>query len=179
MEWQYNDGGRVDSGFKGSPGDCVVRSVAIASELPYKEVYDALSHGCKTQRLTKKSTKMASARDGVNVQRKWFKDYMKSIGFKWIPTMHIGSGCKVHLTESELPLGRLVVSVSKHYTAVINGVIQDTHDPSDRPTTVYSLGTHKDELPKLAYLLENGNGWAYSPQRCVYGYWIKEKANGT
>jgi hypothetical protein len=44
--------------------------------------------------------------------------------------MQIGSGCKVHLRDGELPTGRLVVFVSKHYTAVIDGVIHDTYDPS-------------------------------------------------
>jgi hypothetical protein len=42
-----------------------------------------------------------------------------------------------------LPPGRLVVSLSKHYVAVINGTIYDTHYP-DRDGT-----------------------------RCVYGYWSK------
>lgn len=44
--------------------------------------------------------------------------------------MLIGQGCRVHLRQGELPHGRLVVSVSKHLTAVIDGVIYDTHDPS-------------------------------------------------
>lgn len=44
--------------------------------------------------------------------------------------MQIGQGCEVHLRADELPPGRLIVSVSKHVTAVINGVIHDTHDPS-------------------------------------------------
>jgi hypothetical protein len=44
--------------------------------------------------------------------------------------MQIGSGCTVHLRADELPSGRLVVSVSKHLTAVIDGVIHDAHDPS-------------------------------------------------
>jgi len=44
--------------------------------------------------------------------------------------MAIGSRCKVHLADGELPPGRLVVSVSKHYAAVIDGVIHDTHDPA-------------------------------------------------
>ena len=38
--------------------------------------------------------------------------------------MHIGSGCKVHLRDGELPSGRLVVSVSKHMVAVVDGVIR-------------------------------------------------------
>jgi hypothetical protein len=44
--------------------------------------------------------------------------------------MAIGSGCKVHLRDGELPRGRLIVNVSKHMVAVIEGVIHDTHDPS-------------------------------------------------
>jgi hypothetical protein len=36
----------------------------------------------------------------------------------------------VHLAKDELPNGRLIVRVSKHITAVINGVIDDTHDCS-------------------------------------------------
>ena len=165
--YQYDDGGRGGAGFKGKAGDCVCRAVAIASGRPYAEVYAALSGGSGTERLSRG----ASARNGIHVRRQWFKSYMRSIGFKWTPTMGIGTGCRVHLVSSELPAGRLVVSVSKHYTAVVDGVIHDTHNPSDRIVTIYSANTPKEKLPKGAYWLENGNGWAYAPERCVYGYW--------
>jgi hypothetical protein len=55
--------------------------------------------------------------------------------------MGIGTGCKVHLNADELPKGRLICNVSKHYSAVVDGVLNDTYDSS-----------------------RNGN-------RCVYGYW--------
>ena len=169
MQYIYNDGGRVAAGFKGHAGDCVTRSVAIISGRPYAEVYATLAGGMGTQRKSKGAT----ARNGVTTGRKWFKDYMHSIGFVWTPTMHIGQGCKVHLRADELPPGRLVVAVSKHYTAVIDGVIHDTHNPAaDRGTTIYSPG-YSGPIPKGARWLENGNGWAYSPDRCVYGYWSK------
>lgn len=168
MKHIYDDGGRTAAGFKGKAGDCVARSVAITSGRPYAEVYAALARGMGKQR----KSKGASARNGVNTKRKWFKDYMASIGFKWVPTMLIGSGCKVHLRDDELPMGRLVVAVSKHYTAVIDGVIHDTFNPAaDRGTTIYSPGCSLP-IPKGARWLANGNGWAYSPERCVYGYWI-------
>ncbi len=51
---------------------------------------------------------------------------MASLGFAWTPTMRIGSGCTFHLTDGELPTGRLVVAISNHYTAVIDGVIHTT-----------------------------------------------------
>jgi len=68
---------------------------------------------------------------------------MQSLGFVWTATMRIGSGCKVHLDPDELPTGRLVVAVSKHYVAVVDGIVHDLYDPS-----------------------RDG-------RRCVYGYWKK------
>jgi hypothetical protein len=38
VKFQFNDGGRIAAGYKGSAGDCVVRSVAIATALPYQAV---------------------------------------------------------------------------------------------------------------------------------------------
>lgn len=139
-----HDGGRAESGYKGSAGDCVCRAIAIATNKSYLEIYQRLSEGNKTQRTSKNCRKKTSAREGVFTSRQWFKDYMVELGFRWVPTMKIGSGCKVHLRADELPKGRLVVSVSKHYVAVIDGVIHDTHDCS-----------------------RNGT-------RCVYGYWLYE-----
>lgn len=37
--------------------------------------------------------------------------------------MHIGSGCKTHMRESELPKGVLIVRVSGHLAAIIDGTI--------------------------------------------------------
>ena len=137
-----NDGGRKDAGYKGDAGDCVARAIAITAQLPYQEVYDTLAEGNANQRRSNHTPKQQrSARNGIFVKRKWFKDYMQSLGFEWVATMQIGSGCKVHLTPDELPKGRLVVSVSKHYTSVIDGVLNDTFDCSRDGT------------------------------RCVYGYW--------
>jgi hypothetical protein len=172
----YNDGGRADTGRRGMTGDCVARAIAIASGRPYAEVYAALAEGNKAQRVTKhtrgkRRANAKTASHGINVTRQWFKDYMRGLGFEWVATMRIGSGCTVHLNASELPAGRLVVSVSKHYTAVIDGVIHDTWNPSERGTTIYPPG-YVGTVPAGAVWLENGNGWAYSPERCVYGYWI-------
>jgi hypothetical protein len=42
----------------------------------------------------------------------------------------IAGGCRVHLKAAKLPVGRLIVRCSKHTTAVIDGIIHDTYDPS-------------------------------------------------
>jgi hypothetical protein len=131
MQYVYHDGGRAAAGYRGKAGDCVCRAIAIASGRPYAEIYDRLAAETGAQRRSGRTTKRsASARNGVNTRRKWFRDYMASLGFTWTPTMQIGQGCRVHLRADELPSGRLVVAVSNHYVAVIDGVIHDTHDPT-------------------------------------------------
>jgi len=157
LPYIYSDGGRYDAGFKTAGGDCVTRAIALATGLPYREVYERLCEGNFKQRRSSSKvnakkeaavTKQYSAAFGVNPRRKWFKDYMRSLGFEWTPTMHIGSGCQVHLAPGELPEGRLCVQVSKHLCAVIDGVVHDTFDPQR------------------------------GLSRCVYGYWkLKEKHN--
>jgi len=146
---QLNDGGREKAGFKGGAGDCVVRSIAIAAKLPYMQVYEDLRSANESyaelwnDRLARRlSNKGSSPRNGNH--RNVFHDYIVGLGFEWVPTMKVGSGCQVHLRPNELPDGILIVKVSKHLTAIVDGVIQDTHDPSRR-----------------------GN-------RCVYGYYIKK-----
>jgi hypothetical protein len=142
MTFKFNDGGRLDSGRKGSTGDCVCRAISIASNRPYLEVYNRLSEGNKNQRASKNTIKGAkSASNGINTDRKWFKDYMLELGFTWTPLMKIGSGCKFHAKADDLPAGRLILSLSGHWAAMIDGVINDTYDPS-----------------------RGGS-------RCVYGYW--------
>lgn len=149
--FNYNDGGRSAAGYQGDTGDCVCRSIAIASGKPYQEIYDALAQGNATQRRGKREGKskagIRTASRGINTSRQWFKEFMNALGFTWTPTMLVGSGCKVHLKSSELPPGRLVVAVSKHYTCVVDGVIHDTHDPSrDGTRCVYGYFTYNPPI---------------------------------
>ena len=147
LGFAVNDGGRELAGFKGGAGDCVVRAIAIAAQLPYIQVYEdlrAANAAYADQRNDKLARRLnargASPRNGNH--RNVFHDYILGHGFDWVPTMQVGAGCKVHLLANELPSGRLIVKVSKHLTAVIDGVIQDTHNPSR------------------------------AGSRCVYGYYI-------
>jgi len=180
------DGGRAASGRKGSAGDCVCRAIAIASGLPYGEVYDMLAEGNAGQRRTKHNkTKSGrrSASNGIYVRRGWFKALMTRLGFRWVPTMGIGTGCKVHLNASELPAGRLVVAVSKHYTAVINGEIWDTYDPRrevhcSRPLSQGEELKPGEWLGTQVVNCETRRAAHSIQRRCVYGYWVFEGAKG-
>ncbi len=171
MKFVYNDGGRKAAGYIGKTGDCVTRAVAIATEQRYEDVYQAMAAGSESERRTKHGRGVSgkrTARNGINVKRKWFREYMTGLGWKFVPTMGIGTGCKVHLADGELPMGRLIVSVSKHYTTVIDGVIHDTHDPQREPSHIYAGQVVMDPDGQWRNPIVQTIGG-----RCVYGYWVK------
>lgn len=131
MEWIYDDGGRSDY-FRANAGDCVTRAIAIATGRDYKEVYNTI-----------KKIIGYTPRNGVS--KKDTQKVMKHFGGVWKPCMKIGTGCKVHLTESELPEGTIICSVTHHVVCIKDRVIYDNHNPS-------RFG-----------------------ERCVYGYWVFSK----
>ena len=145
---KIDDGGRAAAGYKGYAGDCVVRSIAIVTKLPYQQIYNDLFKANQQFRTTSK-TKLARSLKQKNdtprtgTHRVVLKKYLKKLGWNWTPTMFIGQGCKVHLKKNELPSGILIISCSKHITVVKNGVLYDTYD-----------------------CIRSGT-------RCVYGYWSK------
>ena len=60
LELQINDGGRSAAGYKGKAGDCVVRSIAIVSGLPYQQIYEDLYKANEEFRITSR-TKLAKS----------------------------------------------------------------------------------------------------------------------
>ena len=147
MKFKFDDGGRADAGFKAGAvaGDCVTRALSIAMALDYREVYNDLKAANaefakgRSRKARSVAKKGPTPRNGVH--KEVYKPYIEKSGWVWTPTMRVGSGCTVHLKADELPEGRLIVSVSKHLTAVVDGVVHDTYNPSRGGT------------------------------RCVYGYW--------
>ena len=139
MRFVYDDGGRSKYYKASEVGDCVCRAISIATGMDYKDAYNMINQASKKERKGK--TSKSTARDGV--RKETTRKIMQDLGWVWVPTMQIGQGCKVHLREDELPGGTIIVSVSKHLTCVIDGVIHDTYDPS-----------------------REGD-------RCVYGYYVK------
>ena len=144
MELIYSTGGREKYFKSNVVGDCVCRAIANVTGMDYKQVYDLINSYAKKEHLSKRKKKKSNARNGVTTDTIW--RILTDLGWKWIPTMLIGSGCQVHLNEKELPDGTLIVSVSKHLTCVKNRKLYDTYD-------CYRGGT-----------------------RCVYGYYIKERS---
>lgn len=141
MKFIYDDGGRSKWYDSTAPGDCVARAISIATEKDYLRVYSELTILLKASKQTK-SIRGKTPRTGIPMGI--MKKYLLSLGWKWIPTMGIGTGCKVHMKSEELPSGRIIARVSKHVVAIIDGVIHDIFDCSRNET------------------------------RCVYGYFLKK-----
>lgn len=127
LPWVFDDGGRADAGYRGSTGDCVTRSLAIALDRPYAVVYGDLNALAQSERPRKGKRRSASR---LGVHRRTYEAYLTYAGWEFTPTMGIGTGCTVHLSMGELPAGRLIVRLSRHLAAVIDGTVRDTHDPS-------------------------------------------------
>lgn len=138
--WVRDDGGREAAGYRGMTGDCAARAAAIASGQSYRWIYDRINELAKSERRGKRKKTISDARLGVH--RVTMRRLMAELGATWTPTMAIGSGCRVHVAMHELPMGRLVLSLSKHYSAVIDGVVHDLYNPSRRGTrAVYGYWT--------------------------------------
>ena len=161
LKFHYSDGGREAAGFKGKTSDCVVRAIAIATNIPYQTVYDSLTVMQKNAFYGSRKRKWKLARDKASKNyiptSKYYsarngickdisREYLTKLGWVWKPTMFIGSGCKVHLAKDEIPMDRVIIAqLSKHKVCVSYGVIMDTYDCSRDAT------------------------------RCVYGYFYKPK----
>lgn len=143
MPFVFDDGGRAAAGYRGQTNDCVVRAIAIVTGLPYQQVYDDMVTLAKRER-PRGRRRRSHPRTGIHTTT--WRPYLEGLGWVFTPTMGIGTGCRVHLRPDELPAqGRLLVNVSKHVVAVVDGVVHDIDPDVDRGGT-----------------------------RCVYGYFTKE-----
>lgn len=123
----YHDGGRKAAGYaKPASGDCFPRAVAIATGLPYQQVCDMVVAAASKERKGVRKRGISSPTKGIYVRTA--HKIMADLGWIWVPTMGIGTGCTVHMQAEELPRGPLVVSISKHFVAVIDGILFDNHD---------------------------------------------------
>lgn len=154
MELIITDAGRKDAGYKGHCGDCVVRAIAIAAKRPYKVVYkecaEMNANYYKTFFPNHRLAGVRSARDGVCTDHAQFRDYMKNMEFVWYPPRRRGKTCKLYLDDTDIPMGRLIVSLSNCWVAVIDGSICDSSDPR--------------------------NDYSRWPRRRVFGWWKLETA---
>ena len=86
LPYIFDDGGRAATGFKGKADDCVTRAIAIATELPYQQVYDTLferTRRCAAQHRNRVADKIArrgaTPRDGGFSEV--YRPYLESLGW--------------------------------------------------------------------------------------------------
>ena len=111
-----------------SVDDCVKRSIAISTGIPYLEVQKGLNDH-------KKITGVKTFYDNPNP-----RSYMeKVLGVPCVRASKKPNG--EHITVEEFanshPIGRYVISVSGHWTTCIDGIIYDTWDCSKEGVLSY------------------------------------------
>lgn len=128
LNYNYNDGGRAKY-FKGKTGDCVTRAIAIASDMDYLEVYNSLMAETKDFRA-RKNTKTSRRIKSNSVRNGVFKDiykpWLEKNGWTWVPCQSFGQKSRVKINE--LDKSRMIVSLPRHLTTIIDGVLHDTFD---------------------------------------------------
>lgn len=130
------DGGRADAGYTGTTGDCATRSIAVAVGRPYRMVYDELhvrqrAHVDTLGLPARRRSPRLGVSDGV------WQRYLLELG--WHQATALTSRPRLH--SDDLPAGRLVVELSSHLTAVIDGVVHDAFDPRIGAAVVRSVWT--------------------------------------
>lgn len=146
MPWRYNDGGRAITGIRGGRDDCVCRAIAIATGKPYREVFDLIVGYAADERPTKRQRRPSDPLNGVHAPL--VRRMLSDLGWHWFPLMGVGTGTVFHLRPDELPGGTVIAKCSGHIVTDVDGVAQDTYDPSRRGS------------------------------RCVYGIWLPPKPPG-
>ncbi len=158
----HDDAGR-SAYFDGRTGDCVTRAIVLATGRDYKDVYDDLfelareMHAASRARWAKSNP---TPRTGVH--RQVYERYLDEVGWLWVPTMKIGTGCTVHLAPGELPPCDLIARVSKHICFV-------EYD-ADWIPGASALGTDADHRWKIRDTGEPSR----EGTRCVYGYYRED-----
>lgn len=151
MPWVYDDGGRSLAGYSGDAGACVSRSLSIVMNRSYASVYKDLYENSIT-----------SPRNGIEVESLWFPTYMKRWGYKFVATPG------KHFIPEDVPQeGRLAVTIlapGGHLTAVIDGVVHDTIDPS----------LCRGAIPKMHSALGRGHRTLSCKGLKMLGYWIQK-----
>lgn len=117
----YNDGGCSAAGFK-TTTDCGIRALAIACELSYQDARKILKKAAK-------SGKMGNGQIAKGIYTEDFNSALESLGWKKVSAPKF-TGRKARCDD--LPKGRVIANMARHFAAVIDGRIHDTWDSSEK-----------------------------------------------
>lgn len=132
-KWVVDDGGREAEGLppvlEDSRGDCVVRAIAIATGLGYRNVKDLVNGIGRASPAWydspyRRGTQLhREADDGVSIEvcRRVLENELR-----W--TRHYPDWPSRRFVLRRFPMGRVVVSCRRHLAAVVDGRLHDTWD---------------------------------------------------
>ncbi len=119
--YKFNDGGKSATTLKGN-SDCGVRAVAIACQLDYMTARHLLKE------FSNKG-KLGSRAISSGIYKEDMSETLSSLGWTWKSAPKF-EGRKARY--SDLPSGRHIARMSKHYAAVVDGVLHDSWDSSEK-----------------------------------------------
>lgn len=129
MDFVWDDGGRAASGYVGLAGDCVTRSIAIATGTSYRDVYQSL--GAASEKTPRNGVQASVAAEYLE-SRNWNRN----------------SGHGLRFIAEMLPMGVVIVHLSAknenrsgHFCTLIDRVIHDTWDASEDEYFIQSYWT--------------------------------------
>ena len=125
----YNDGGRIAAGFKSSAGDCVVRAFTILTGMSYMQMREVVLTFIERERGSDRS----SLDDGV--YPKTYAKILKHLNAKKLT--RIDSWNKIPTT------GKFFVVTEDHAVAYIDGVFNDTFDPTCEKSSGKLIGYYE------------------------------------
>jgi hypothetical protein len=136
LQFVWDDGGRLRYGYPHFANDCAARAVAIATQFPYQQVHDRIDYYAQMERRRLFGAR-SSAENGVR-QETMHRLLGGEFGWTW----HYNSA---YAKLNQLPPGRLVVRVGRHYTAIVDGAIRDVFNPAMKKQWVV-VGYWRKEL---------------------------------
>jgi hypothetical protein len=131
LKFVYDDGGREASGVNTEADDlfgCVCRAITIASQRPYREVFDDLRKIGWFPGVARKDAS-GQLHPHLEDEAERIEKYLGERGWTWVQTKWPGQPGPP-LCIGTLPGGRLIVRVSHHLAAVIDGELHDINSPS-------------------------------------------------
>jgi hypothetical protein len=125
-KFRWDDGGRSTCGFVGLTGDCVTRSISIATGIAYRDVYQVLMNRYGD-----------TPRNGV--PRSIYAPYIEELGWQEqgvsspvlpIEAYDFATGISLVLVQDQY--GR-----KSHLCTIVDGVLRDTWNPCDDDSTFF------------------------------------------
>ena len=127
IDYTHDDGGRQQAGFKGKTGDCLIRAPAIASGIPYREVYDPTKPQFRVagyRAVPDPSKAGKKSRRGQPTKARCQEMVLERFGFRKVAL----AGPRPTYSEAFRQFGTCVARTRKHWVALKDGALRDTFD---------------------------------------------------